>query len=56
MTGAVTNLQVTDCAGYNDLGDTILANGASAPSGGFNGVTYGYYGPTAFYLVATGSR
>lgn len=55
VTGAVTNLQVTDCAGYNDLGDTILANGASAPSGGFNGVTYGYYGPTAFYLVATGS-
>jgi hypothetical protein len=34
--------------------NTILANRASAPSGTFNGLTYGYYGPTAFYMVTTG--
>jgi hypothetical protein len=50
----ITQLEVTDCAGYNDLGDTILANGTSAPPGIFNGLTYGYYGPTAFYIVTTG--
>jgi hypothetical protein len=52
----VSHLEVTDCAGYNDLGTTILANGTTAPSGLFNGTSYpySYYGPTAFYLVATG--
>ncbi len=55
VSGDVSGLQVTDCAGYNDLGTTILANATTAPSGAFNGITYGYYGPTAFYLAATGA-
>jgi parallel beta-helix repeat protein len=53
VSGEVSDLEVTDCAGYNDLGNTILANTTIAPSGAFSGVTYGYYGPTAFYLAAT---
>jgi parallel beta-helix repeat protein len=52
VTGEVSNLEVTDCAGYNDLGDTILAVGTSAPSGTFSGLIYTYFGPTAFYVVA----
>jgi hypothetical protein len=52
VTGEVSHLEVTDCAGYNDLGDTILAVGTSAPSGTFSGLTYNYFGPTAFYVVA----
>jgi hypothetical protein len=48
----VLNLEVTDCAGYNDQG-AVLVNGTSAPSGSFSSVIYGYYGPTAFYLAST---
>jgi hypothetical protein len=52
VTGEVSALEITDCTGYNDLGDTILAVGTSAPSGTFSGLTYTYFGPTAFYVVA----
>ncbi|MGA8729975.1 MAG: right-handed parallel beta-helix repeat-containing protein [Terracidiphilus sp.] len=58
VSGELTGLEVTDCAGYNDLGNTILANATSAPSGPFSGLTVPtppYYGPTAFYLAATGA-
>ena len=55
VSGEMSGLEVTDCAGYNDLGNTILYNATSAPSGAFSGITYGYYGPTAFYLAATGA-
>ncbi len=50
--GDVLGLEITDCAGYNDLGNTVLAVGTSAPSGTFSGLTYTYFGPTAFYVVA----
>ena len=45
-----TNVQVVDCPGYNDQAVTF----ASAPANGseFDGVTYGYYGPVAFYIGA----
>ncbi|MGP8102002.1 MAG: right-handed parallel beta-helix repeat-containing protein [Candidatus Cybelea sp.] len=55
VSGEVSNLEVTDCAGYNDLGHTILANTISAPSGTFSGLSYTYFGPTAFYLTAAGA-
>jgi hypothetical protein len=46
-----TDVEVTNCSGYNDLA-TQLAT--SAPSGTFSGITVnGYYGPTAFYVVGT---
>ena len=41
-----TAIQITDCPGYNDQASPLAT---SAPSGPFNGVTFGYYGPVAFY-------
>jgi hypothetical protein len=45
----ITNLQITNCAGYNDqsveLDTTVPASGLT-----FYGYTYGYYGPTVFYV------
>jgi hypothetical protein len=52
VSGEVSGLEITDCAGYNDLGNTILAVGTTAPSGTFSGLNYTYFGPTAFYVVA----
>lgn len=52
VSGTVTNLEITDCAGYNDQ-KALLANTTTAPSGSFSGLTYSYYGPTAFYLAST---
>ena len=42
----VSNVQITDCAGYNDTGATLST---STPSGTFSNTTFGYYGPIAFY-------
>jgi len=48
----VSNLEVTNCAGYNDT-QAELANTTSPPTGGFSGLYYGYYGPTAFYVSSS---
>jgi Right handed beta helix region len=47
----LTNIAVTNCAGYNDLG-YFLTN--SPPSGTFSGASFRYWGPTAFYVVGSG--
>ena len=46
---SLTNLQVTNCPGYNDQAATLRT---SAPANGlnFNATTYGYYGLVAFYV------
>jgi hypothetical protein len=46
VSGLVSNVQVTTCVGYNDQATPLST---AAPSGPFNGLTYGYYGPVAFY-------
>lgn len=45
----VTNVQITDCAAYNDAG-AIVTTTAPAALSTFNGQTYGYYGPVEFYV------
>lgn len=52
VSGLVSDLEVTDCAGYNDQG-AILANTTNPPSGTFGGVYYNYYGASAFYVAST---
>jgi hypothetical protein len=49
VTATVTNLQVTDCPGYNDQAVPVHT---TAPANGliFNATTYGYYGLAAFYV------
>jgi parallel beta-helix repeat protein len=47
----LTNVQVTNCAGYNDQ-QVRLAH-TSPGSGSFNGVTYQYFGPVAFYVTGS---
>jgi parallel beta-helix repeat protein len=51
--GGLSKVEVTNCAGYNDLAVRLRF---TSPGAGvmFNGVTYGYYGPTAFYINTTG--
>jgi hypothetical protein len=46
VSGTITNLQVSECAAYNDQATSLAT---SAPSGTFGGTTFGYYGPVAFY-------
>lgn len=41
-------LQVINCAGYNDQGKTFTS--PLPGSAGFNGVSYGYYGPVVLYI------
>jgi hypothetical protein len=53
VTGNFTSVEVTDCAGYNDLHHPVVAGSASAPSGTFSGHSNGYYGPTVFYLAGS---
>jgi parallel beta-helix repeat protein len=47
--GNLTNVQVTDCAGYNDQGHLLTSSPPSTSP--FSGVTYGYHGPVTFYVV-----
>jgi parallel beta-helix repeat protein len=50
---ALQNIQITNCSGYNDQGVRLAT---TAPSGAFSGsISYNYYGPTAFYVVTSGS-
>jgi hypothetical protein len=49
--GTLTNVQVSECADYNDQA-TLLAT--SPPRSTFSGLTYGYYGPVVFYAAGEG--
>ena len=55
--GTLTNVAVTNCAGYNDLGHVIASLVSAFPGVGvsFNGVYFGYYGPTALYVTGSGN-
>jgi hypothetical protein len=53
--GAIThtqNLQVTDCAGYNDQAPELSPPGPP-PTGTFYNATFSYYGPITFYVWGT---
>lgn len=47
--GTPLDLRVTDCVGYNDIATPVTS---TAPASGltFNGASYYYYGPVAFYV------
>ena len=49
---SVTNVQITDSAGYNDQGTPVR----TTPPGltPFNGITFNYYGPVEFYTTGGG--
>jgi hypothetical protein len=47
VSGAVSNVRVTNCAGYNDRGAKFTP---TVPTGAFYNTTFGYYGPIAFYV------
>ncbi|MBV9717806.1 MAG: hypothetical protein JOZ77_00685 [Candidatus Eremiobacteraeota bacterium] len=49
----LSNIEVTDCAGYNDLNVELSTTGPGN-NHNFNGVTYGYYGPVVFYTNSGG--
>ena len=53
VVGEVSNVQVTDCAGYNDQAAPISTTAPAA--GTFSAVTYGYYGPATFYGAGSAS-
>lgn len=44
--GEVSNISVTNCAGYNDQAAALAT---TVPSSPFGGATFGYYGPVAVY-------
>jgi hypothetical protein len=52
VTGVVQDLEVTNCAGYNDV-HAELVNSTVAPIGTFSGPIYDYFGPTAFYVAGS---
>jgi parallel beta-helix repeat protein len=47
VTGTVQNVEVTNCAGYNDVAAPLRTTPPS--SSPFSGTTYGYYGPVTAY-------
>jgi hypothetical protein len=49
---AGTQIEITDCAGYNDQGTTLYSP-SSPPVGTFYNTTFSYYGPIAFYVWGT---
>jgi parallel beta-helix repeat protein len=50
--GSLTQIEVTDCAGYNDQ-KTLLFGPSTPPTVAFTAVSlHGYYGPSTFYLSA----
>jgi hypothetical protein len=53
--GGEVSVQVTDCAGYNDQGSLAVLSTGAPPSGAFSNVTFGYYGPIAFYAAPSTS-
>ena len=49
VSGIVSNVQITNCAGYND--QTVgLASTPPSSTTRFNGTTHSYYGPATFYV------
>lgn len=49
IVASLAQVEVTNCAGYNDQHGVLTS---MAPSGQFSGVSVaGYYGPTAFYVT-----
>jgi hypothetical protein len=51
-----TNVEVTDCAGYNDQGpNAVLQSTIPPPSNPISNVSFGYYGPIAFYVKGAGN-
>jgi hypothetical protein len=53
--GTISNLQVTDCAGYNDQA-TVLSSPPTPPpvhNVTFSNTTFGYYGPIQFSIWGT---
>jgi hypothetical protein len=51
VASALTAVEITNCAGYNDVYSPPLST--TIPSGAFSGITVSnYYGPTVFYSVA----
>ncbi len=52
IAGTATNVQATNCAGYNDQG-TVVHSTIPASATSFSASGYGYYGPVEFYTIAT---
>jgi hypothetical protein len=48
VSGTVSNLEVTACAGYNDAG-TVVSTIPPISGATFKNSSFGYYGPIAFY-------
>jgi hypothetical protein len=51
VTAPVSNLQITDCAGYNDQG-TILSGFVAGGTVNVRNDLWGYYGPLEFYAAS----
>jgi hypothetical protein len=49
-----TDLRVIDCRGYNDQIKQLTTT-VPATVTRFNGATYGYFGPSTFYIIGTGT-
>lgn len=54
IASGATDVQITNCAGYNDQG-VILHSASVPPLTSFNNTTYSYRGPIAFYVWGTGA-
>ncbi len=51
-----TTIEVTDCAGYNDRGsNAVLQNTIPPPANPISNISFGYYGPIAFYVKGAGN-
>jgi hypothetical protein len=50
-TSPVRQLEITDCAGYNDQGKYFATVPLRSP---FKNTTFGYFGPIAFYVSGSG--
>jgi hypothetical protein len=48
IASSLANVGVTNTAGYNDRATPLSS---TPPTSVFNGVTFGYYGPTVFYVT-----
>jgi hypothetical protein len=46
---SVTNVQISDCAAYNDQGTVVRTTPPGLTS--FSGATFNYYGPVEFYTT-----
>jgi hypothetical protein len=52
-----TEIEMTDCAGYNDLGtvlQTTPRTGAFSNTGAWTNAPNGWFGPVAFYVISNG--